>query len=57
MDDDGTIAMIESRLKLMSQKVAQMIDSWNEQTRGIHLGPGGKLFGELRDWRPYSVLQ
>jgi hypothetical protein len=45
MDDQGTVEMIDGRLKLMSQKMKQLVNSWNENTRGLQMGPDGKVYG------------
>jgi len=45
MDNDDVVVTIESRLKLMTQKMSQLVNSWNEQTRGLHLDSDGKLRG------------
>jgi len=45
VDSDDVVITIESRLKLMTQKMSQLVNSWNEQTRGIHLDSDGKLRG------------
>ena len=42
---DDVVITIESRLKLMTQKMSQLVNSWNEQTRGLHLDSDGKLRG------------
>jgi len=48
VDSDDTVVTIESRLKLMTQKMSQLVNSWNEQTRGLHLDSDGKLRGLLQ---------
>ena len=45
MDNDDVVVTIESRLKLMTQKMSQLVNSWNEQTRGLHLDSDGQLCG------------
>jgi len=45
LDNDDMVVTIESRLKLMTQKMSQLVNSWNEQTRGIHLDSDDKLRG------------
>ena len=45
MDNDDVVMTIESRLKLMTQKMSQLVNSWNEQTRGLHLDSDGQLRG------------
>ena len=45
MDNDDVVVEIESRLKLMTQKMSQLVNSWNEQTRGLHLDSDGQLRG------------
>jgi len=45
VDSDDMVVTIESRLKLMTQKMSQLVNSWNEQTRGLHLDSDGKLRG------------
>jgi len=45
VDNDDVVMTIESRLKLMTQKMSQLVNGWNEQTRGIHLDSDGKLRG------------
>ena len=45
VDDEDTVSAVESRLKVMTQKMAQLVENWNEQTRGIHLGADGELRG------------
>ena len=45
MDNDDVVMTIESRLKLMTQKMSQLVNSWNEQTRGLHLDSEGQLRG------------
>jgi len=45
MDNDDVVVTIESRLKLMTQKMSQLVNSWNEQTRGLHLDSDGQLRG------------
>jgi len=45
IDNDDMVMTIESRLKLMTQKISQLVNSWNEQTRGLHLDSDGQLCG------------
>ena len=45
VNNDDMVVTIESRLKLMTQKMSQLVNSWNEQTRGLHLDSDGKLRG------------
>lgn len=52
LDDLETSEVISSKLQVLSLKIMEMNQLWDQQTKGLHLGPDGQLLGP--DGHPVS---